>query len=104
MTMAISDPILDACRRAGERIGDIAFRDFGPDATEANLFDLERIFIHGPSDLFLDSLGASEDQRLLAKIVSGHALRTRYENLVRSAAVVRTFKSQNENFISDQPR
>lgn len=102
--MSISDPILDACRRAGERFGEVAFRDFGAEATEENLFALERIFIHGPSDFFMDSLGASDDQRLLAKIISGHALRSRYENLVRSAAAARTIKPHNENFNRDGPR
>ncbi len=81
------DPISEVCRRTGERLGDAVFRDFGTSASEAQIFAVERL-THGPSDAALDMLGATDDQRLLAKIMIGHCLRRRYEALVCTRPIV----------------
>jgi hypothetical protein len=90
--VTVTDPVRDACRRVGERLGDTAFREFGADAGEAQFFGLEWL-AHGPSDAVLDALGASDQQRLLAKILIGHSLRKRYEELVRAGPAVQEMKA-----------
>lgn len=89
----LSDTVCNACRRAGERLGDTAFKRFGGEATETDFFAIEWL-AHGHSDAALKSLMATDHERLLAKILIGHSMRKRYEELVRAAPVVKAMRAR----------
>ncbi len=78
------DPVIECHRRVGRALAESAFKEFGSSATEAQLFGLERL-VHQQSDDFMATFGATDDQRLLAKIIIGHCLRARYADLLRGA-------------------
>ncbi len=79
-------------RRVGRRLAEAAFATFPRgDATESQMFEIERMF-HAAADSFMTELGASTDQKLLAKIVIGSTMRARYGELVRSSWAVERLK------------
>ncbi len=81
------DPVTDMLRLVGLQLAESAFRQFGTDATEADIFAIERV-THPRSDTVIADVGGNDEQKLLAKIIIGHALRLRYASLCRSAKSV----------------
>jgi hypothetical protein len=86
-----ADPVMEAHRRAGQVLADSAFREFGTAAEERHLFGIESL-MHARSDQFMTDLGATDLQKLHAKIIIGHALRARYGEICRSAPAVAALK------------
>ncbi|MGN6311281.1 MAG: hypothetical protein ACTHNN_17200 [Xanthobacteraceae bacterium] len=82
------DAVLETHRRVGRRLAEAAFATFPRgDATENQMFAIERMF-HAAADGFMSELGGDDDQKLLAKIVIGSTMRSRYADLVRSSSAV----------------
>jgi hypothetical protein len=94
-SLSQDDPLLEVHRLVGQNLAESAFLQFGPNAEERQLFGIE-VLMHPTVDSFMSRFDATDDQKMHAKLIVGHALRARYCELARSAPAARALMERSQ--------